>query len=97
MDVSLQSIITPINKFFSKHHLTIFITILSLMLIAALVLLITVVTTSTTPDVVDNTTNRINGSFDEATIKRVGELQDSGQNPALLSFPKNERANPFVE
>ncbi len=97
MNASLQSITVPINKFFGRHHPTIFITVVSLLLIAALAMLITIISASTVPDAAKNSTNQINGTFDETTIKRINELKDSRQNPAALSFPQGDRTNPFVE
>lgn len=96
MDISLKQSIKPVVKFVSKHHLTIFITILGALLIGALVLLLSLLASSANPDqsLVDG--DRISSDFDTKTSERLDSLQNSTQIKPI-TFPKDSRYNPFVE
>ncbi|RYF28902.1 MAG: hypothetical protein EOO17_03630 [Chloroflexi bacterium] len=96
MDISLQQSVKPIVKFISKHHLTIFITLLGALLIGALVLLLSLLTTSQTTDAALVEGDRISSTFDTKTADQLNALQSSSQTKPII-FPKNSRYNPFVE
>lgn len=97
MNQSPQQLLAPIAKFISKHHPTMFITLLGVLLIAALVLLLTLLGTAQTPDVGLEAADKIDGNFDTKTAERLDDLQTSQQTAKPIAFPRNVRYNPFVE
>lgn len=97
MDQSLQQSLAPITKFISRHHLTIFITLLGVLLISALVLLLTLLSTAQSPDLALEAADKIDGNFDTKTAAQLDALQNSQQTTAPIVFPQNARYNPFVE
>ncbi|RYX79182.1 hypothetical protein EON76_00465 [bacterium] len=95
MDASLSSLTVPINKFFGKYHLTIFLTTLGLLLAVAVFLL--TLTLQDTP-ATDSATSpeTISRTFDNDTIKKIENLRRSDESPQSVTFPA-PRTSPFVE
>lgn len=93
MSPQITASLQPVQKFLSKHHSIIFISALCLGLAVAIYSLYDAlnVTTSTST----NSTSTI-GSFDQQTIEKIKNLQDSNDAADTVVFP-TPRSNPFIE
>lgn len=91
--LSLSGITTPISRFFSKYHATIFFTTIILLLAGAIFILYM---TLQGPADVDTSEEVISSSFDEQTADQIKQLRESNESSRSLTFP-SPRSNPFVE
>lgn len=94
--LSLSAIVTPAKHFLAKHHAILFILLLAGLLMAAIFLLILLIQLPQSVDADMAAQARIDDNFDQATISRIEQLQDSAEAPKPLVFPST-RSNPFVE
>jgi hypothetical protein len=96
MDISISTLFAPLNRFVGKYHPTIFFALIGLLLAGAIFMLYLILqipseTSSTTP-----ANTAISGTFDQATVKKIQQLRQSGESTTALVFP-SPRSNPFVE
>ena len=91
--IDFSSITNSLSRFFGRFHGIIFFLIVGISLISAMYVIVTIINISGTTASIDST---ISPTFDEATLKRVGELNDSDSQNTSFEFPSG-RTNPFVE
>lgn len=94
MDISLQSIKTPVVAFLHRYHIVLFVVVTIGSLAVAILLLNGIITSSGESNGYVSTSN--NATFDQATIDKVNQLKADGQS-ASSSLPETGRINPFVE
>jgi hypothetical protein len=91
LNLSTQSIKKGIVAFLHRFHVMIFVIIVLGGLAVVILLLNNVVIRSGQKD--GYTSDISTGSFDQATIKKIQDLQNRSQSP----IPSSGRINPFVE
>ncbi len=96
MQQSISQLTKPITRSFERHHSTIAIVIVSLLLCLAIFRLFTITLISNEKGVDGYApVSKINGNFDQKTIDRIDNLRTSGDSNDPLKFPA--RKSPFVE
>lgn len=89
-DVSISSTLKPLVKFFKRFHIIIFFLIVSTGLFTAILILLPI--TSLTSKESQTTGQKIDGTFDQATIDRLRKGASASPAPT-----PGQRTSPFVE
>lgn len=89
----LHQIQRQLGRFFARYHAIIFFLIIAVLLMVAILMILSIINITGKTDAAN--VKPIDSSFDEATIKRLNELQ-SGDTNSSLNLP-NGRINPFSE
>lgn len=89
--IDLKNIGKGFSKFFERYHTIMFFLFLGIGLAICMIMVVQIINLSSQTDMTGVTP--INQSFDEATVKRLQELDTSNQNPDIPAG----RVNPFVE
>ncbi len=93
MNVDSLLNLNAIKKFFGKHHPVIFIAV-TLLLLAGAILSLYLIVDQTLSAPLESTSTV--ADFDQETIDKIKELQNSDDSAEPLIFPTT-RINPFVE
>lgn len=95
MTPQMYTLFLKTRSFFGHHHPTIFFSIVGLLLAFAIYTLTTITSSSATGS--SQTTDTI-GQFDQETVNKIKELQDSnnGDKDTTFALP-SKRPNPFSE
>lgn len=94
MQLELYAINKKLSELLGRYHMILFILLASISLIVAIFLLYqSVNAASDTSSEIDNSALT---SFDQKTIDKIKDLQDSSNGNAELQLP-TPRANPFFE
>lgn len=89
--IDLKNIGKVFGGFFERYHTIMFFLLLGIGLAICMIMIVQIINLSSQTDM--NNVTPINQNFDEATVKRLQELDTSNQNPSIPSG----RVNPFVE
>ncbi len=91
MTGDMSNYISSTKRFFWRYHLTIFAVVAVAGVSIAIIILLGVITQSSNPV----TTAPESESFDQDTIERVKQLNDTPDYN--FNLPSNQRINPFAE
>lgn len=96
MQLSISQFTKPITRTLERHHLTIVIVIVALLLCAVVFRLFFITQLSTQKGVDGySSVSKTNDNFDQKTIDRIDSLRTSADQNTSLKFPA--RKSPFVE
>jgi hypothetical protein len=93
LNLSIQSIKKTVTTFLHRFHVILFVVIVLGGLAIVILILNNIVVRSGQSDGYTSDTN--NASFDQATIKKIQDLQNRGQSGSQI--PATGRTNPFIE
>lgn len=94
-DINLAQLGHKTKDVFKRFHMTIFIVVIAVGLIAVVLMLNSTISASTDSSSFQ-TNSDMSAGFDKATMEQVEKLQELNQDPSSTKLPSG-RINPFVE